>query len=147
MANYLKGLEVGSIRRIQGIGYGILEFLGVKTTFDIFQNIHMLYIQYDVLVFTGYGVLNRFPLWSLVSAGTSSTKMTYDKNAALGICHWGPKRQLYSRSRNAAKSLHEVFSHMQILGVVRLTIDNQFRYGYLKEIVIRRADLKEYSFK
>ncbi|GJW57524.1 hypothetical protein Tco_0104255, partial [Tanacetum coccineum] len=26
------GLEVSSIRRIQGIGYGVLEFLGVWTT-------------------------------------------------------------------------------------------------------------------
>ncbi|GJR24011.1 hypothetical protein Tco_0972538 [Tanacetum coccineum] len=34
-----KGLESVSIRRIQGVGYGVLEFLGVGTTFDIFQNI------------------------------------------------------------------------------------------------------------
>ncbi|GKC49482.1 hypothetical protein Tco_1072227, partial [Tanacetum coccineum] len=51
------------------------------------------------------------------------------------------------KSRNAAKSPHEVFSHMQILGFVRLTIDNQFGYEYLKEIVVRRAYLKEYSFR
>ncbi|GKD35345.1 hypothetical protein Tco_1250854, partial [Tanacetum coccineum] len=28
-----------SIRNIQGVGYGVLEFLGVGITFDIFQNI------------------------------------------------------------------------------------------------------------
>nr|GEY98486.1 hypothetical protein [Tanacetum cinerariifolium] len=39
------------------------------------------------------------------------------------------------------------FQHMQILGVTGLTIDNQFRYGYLQEIVVRRAYLKEYSYK
>ncbi|GJW00834.1 retrotransposon protein, putative, ty1-copia subclass [Tanacetum coccineum] len=61
-----KGLEVGLIQRIQGIGYGVLEFLGVGTTFDIFQNIHMLYLQYGVLTSSGYGVLIFFPLWSLV---------------------------------------------------------------------------------
>ncbi|GJT19322.1 hypothetical protein Tco_0878028 [Tanacetum coccineum] len=33
-------LESMSIRRIQCIGYGVLGFLGVGTTFDIFQNIH-----------------------------------------------------------------------------------------------------------
>ncbi|GKE36952.1 hypothetical protein Tco_1460357, partial [Tanacetum coccineum] len=33
------GLELVSIRRIQGIGYGVLGFLGLETTFDIFQNI------------------------------------------------------------------------------------------------------------
>ncbi|GJT94504.1 retrovirus-related pol polyprotein from transposon TNT 1-94 [Tanacetum coccineum] len=67
-----EGLEVGSIRRIQGIRYGVLEFLGVGTTFDIFQNIHILYFQYSVLTSSGYGVLTFFPLWSLVSAGTDT---------------------------------------------------------------------------
>ncbi|GJT66132.1 putative reverse transcriptase domain-containing protein [Tanacetum coccineum] len=60
-----QGLEVGSIRRIQGIGYSVLEFLGVGTTFDIFQNIHILYLEYGILSSSGYGVLIFFPLWSL----------------------------------------------------------------------------------
>ncbi|GKF87244.1 hypothetical protein Tco_0258121, partial [Tanacetum coccineum] len=63
------GLEVSLIRRIQWIGYDVLEFLGVGTTFDIFQNLHILYLQYGVLTFSRYGVLSFFPLWSLVSAG------------------------------------------------------------------------------
>ncbi|GJX03958.1 hypothetical protein Tco_0189874 [Tanacetum coccineum] len=67
-----RGLEVGSIRRIQGIGYGVLEFLGVGTTFDIFQNIHILYLQYGILTSSGYGVLIFIPLWSLVSADTDT---------------------------------------------------------------------------
>ncbi|GKA00689.1 hypothetical protein Tco_0673354 [Tanacetum coccineum] len=58
------GLKVGSIRCIQGIRYGVLEFLGVGTTFDIFQNIHILYLQYGVLTSSGFGVLILFPLWS-----------------------------------------------------------------------------------
>ncbi|GKC32622.1 hypothetical protein Tco_1039916, partial [Tanacetum coccineum] len=66
------GLKVGSIRRIQGIGYGVLGFLGVGTMFDIFQNIHILYLQYGVLTSSGYGVLIFFHLWSLVSAGTDT---------------------------------------------------------------------------
>ncbi|GKF64870.1 hypothetical protein Tco_0188318, partial [Tanacetum coccineum] len=33
------GLESVSIRRIQGVRYGVLEFLGIGTTFDIFWNI------------------------------------------------------------------------------------------------------------
>ncbi|GKA83812.1 retrovirus-related pol polyprotein from transposon TNT 1-94 [Tanacetum coccineum] len=60
-----RGLEVGSIQRIQGIGYGVLEFLGVGITLDIFQNIQILYLQYDVLTSSGYIVLSLFPLWSL----------------------------------------------------------------------------------
>nr|GEV60653.1 hypothetical protein [Tanacetum cinerariifolium] len=63
------GMEVRSIRRIQWIGYGVLEFLGVGTTLDIFQNfIFIPYFQYGVSVFSGYGVLSLFPLWYLVSA-------------------------------------------------------------------------------
>ncbi|GJT46907.1 hypothetical protein Tco_0955622 [Tanacetum coccineum] len=57
-------MEVGSIRRIQGFGYGVLEFLGVGTMFDIFQNLHILYLEYVVLSFSGYGVLSLFPLWA-----------------------------------------------------------------------------------
>ncbi|GJV62610.1 hypothetical protein Tco_1473438 [Tanacetum coccineum] len=51
MCRYV-GLEVGSIRRIQGIGYGVLEFLGVGTTFDIFQNLN----TYDILLFWRIGL-------------------------------------------------------------------------------------------
>ncbi|GKE77583.1 hypothetical protein Tco_1543703, partial [Tanacetum coccineum] len=37
------GLESMSIRLIQGVGYSVLEFLKVGTTFDIFQNILFSY--------------------------------------------------------------------------------------------------------
>ncbi|GKB26467.1 hypothetical protein Tco_0865868 [Tanacetum coccineum] len=77
----------------------------------------------------------------------STVKEAYDKNDALGIHHLGPKRQLFYISRNAATSPHEVFSWLWILSVITLTIDNQFGYGYLKEIVIRIEDLKEYAFR
>ncbi|GKC35897.1 hypothetical protein Tco_1048281, partial [Tanacetum coccineum] len=93
-----------------------------------------------------YDLSKPVPLQDMSLRLWSSTKVFYDKDVALGISHCGPKRQLFYRSRNVAKSWHDVFSHLPILGVVRLSIDNQFRYGYLKEIVVRRADLKEYSF-
>ncbi|GKA44573.1 hypothetical protein Tco_0737297 [Tanacetum coccineum] len=71
-----KGQEEG----LESVRYGVSNvldtaywgFLGVGTTFDIFQNIHILYLQYGVLVFSGYGVLIMFPSWSLVSAGTDT---------------------------------------------------------------------------
>ncbi|GKD14366.1 hypothetical protein Tco_1198773 [Tanacetum coccineum] len=56
----------------KGLDMAYWGFLGVGTTFDIFQNIHILYLEYDVLSFSGYGVLSLFPLWSLVSAGTDT---------------------------------------------------------------------------
>ncbi|GKF03030.1 hypothetical protein Tco_0029953, partial [Tanacetum coccineum] len=63
--------------------YAVLDtaywgFLGVGTTFDIFQNIHILYLQYGVLVFSGYDVLIMFPSWSLVSAGTDTPYLPLD---------------------------------------------------------------------
>ncbi|GJW86890.1 hypothetical protein Tco_0162230 [Tanacetum coccineum] len=48
-------------------------FLGVGTTFDIFQNIHILYLEYGILTSSGYGILSFIPLWSLVSAGMDTT--------------------------------------------------------------------------
>ncbi|GKA69540.1 hypothetical protein Tco_0775604 [Tanacetum coccineum] len=56
----------------KGLDTAYWSFLGVGTTFDIFQNIHILYIEYGVLTSSGYGVLSLFPLWSLVSAGTDT---------------------------------------------------------------------------
>ncbi|GKC34952.1 hypothetical protein Tco_1047336 [Tanacetum coccineum] len=51
LLNYL-GLEVGSIRHIQGLDTAYWEFLRVGTTLDIFQNIISIpYFQYGVLVF------------------------------------------------------------------------------------------------
>ncbi|GKB47194.1 putative reverse transcriptase domain-containing protein [Tanacetum coccineum] len=68
----LKGLEVGSIRRIQGIGYDVLGVSWSRDHIDIFQNIHILYLEYGVLSSSGYGVLSFIPLWYLVSAGTDT---------------------------------------------------------------------------
>ncbi|GKC48156.1 hypothetical protein Tco_1065878 [Tanacetum coccineum] len=51
-------MKVDSIRHIQGVG----------TTLDIFQNIHLLFLEYGVLSISGYGVLSFILLWSLVLA-------------------------------------------------------------------------------
>ncbi|GJY10394.1 hypothetical protein Tco_0378579 [Tanacetum coccineum] len=62
--------------------------------------------RYDVV-----GIEEMIPgLWSLEI-------VAYDKNAMLGIHHWGPK------------------------------LDKQFGYRYFKEIMVRRADKKEYKFR
>ncbi|GJU89201.1 hypothetical protein Tco_1301624 [Tanacetum coccineum] len=39
-----------------------------------------------------------------------------------------------------------IFSRIKILSVIRISVDKQFGYGYLKEIVVRQADQKEYAF-
>ncbi|GJX61391.1 hypothetical protein Tco_0294291 [Tanacetum coccineum] len=86
------------------------------------------------------GIEEMIPkLWSL-------SKVGYDLNAAFVIHHWGPKRQLFNRERHARTSPHNVYSIMNILSVIRITVDKQFGYGYLKETVVRRANQKEYTF-
>ncbi|GKB02063.1 hypothetical protein Tco_0830107 [Tanacetum coccineum] len=42
------------------------RFLGVGTTFDIFENILLLYIEYGVWSPPGYGILVFIPSWSFV---------------------------------------------------------------------------------
>nr|GEU64164.1 hypothetical protein [Tanacetum cinerariifolium] len=44
-------------------------------------------------------------------------------------------------------SKHKVFSTIRILSVVIVQVEKRYRYGYLKEIVVRRADQKLYKFK
>ncbi|GJU84111.1 hypothetical protein Tco_1291657 [Tanacetum coccineum] len=59
-------MEVSSIRRIQVLDTAYWGFLGIGTTLDIFQNIHILFLEYGVLSLSGYGVLSFNPLWYLV---------------------------------------------------------------------------------
>ncbi|GKF13553.1 hypothetical protein Tco_0055015, partial [Tanacetum coccineum] len=63
-------------------------FLGVRITFDIFQNIHILYFQYDVLISSGYGVLIFFPLWSLVSEGTDAPYLLDGYDVFFKVRQW-----------------------------------------------------------
>nr|GEV73187.1 hypothetical protein [Tanacetum cinerariifolium] len=71
----------------------------------------------------------------------------YNKDVGYGVLHWGPNRQLFYRSQIKRLSRHDVYSTLKILSVVSVTVDKQFGYGYLKEIVVRRADRKLYTFK
>ncbi|GJW59953.1 retrotransposon protein, putative, ty3-gypsy subclass [Tanacetum coccineum] len=58
-----RSLEVGWIRRIQVLDMAYYGFLGVGTTLDIFQNIILIpYLEYGVLIPSGYGVLIFIPL-------------------------------------------------------------------------------------
>ncbi|GKA18236.1 hypothetical protein Tco_0698073 [Tanacetum coccineum] len=77
----------------------------------------------------------------------SPSKAAYDKDAAYRISHWGPKRKLFYMERQAAQSKHTVYSRMKILSIDRISVDKQFGYDYLQEIVVKRANQKEYLLK
>ncbi|GJV90263.1 hypothetical protein Tco_1538076 [Tanacetum coccineum] len=40
-----------------------------------------------------------------------------------------------------------VYSRMKILSIVRISVEKEYGYGYLKEIGVKRANQKEYIFK
>ncbi|GKD89054.1 hypothetical protein Tco_1364561, partial [Tanacetum coccineum] len=52
-----------------------------------------------------------------------------------------------TRARQAKISDHTVYSRMKILSIVRISMEKEYGYGYLKEIVVKRANQKEYRFK
>ncbi|GKB00332.1 hypothetical protein Tco_0828325 [Tanacetum coccineum] len=63
-----------------------------------------------------------------------------------GISHWGPTRQRFYGYVINKVSRHDAYSTMRILSVTSVTVDKWYGYGYLKEIVVRRADQKLYKF-
>ncbi|GJZ63702.1 hypothetical protein Tco_0620123 [Tanacetum coccineum] len=91
--------------------------------------------------YTWKGIEDMIPtLWSPVV-------LDYDKDAPLGIKHWRPQRQQFYRAMINTVSKHKVFSTMRILSVVSVQVEKKLGYGYLKEIVIRRADQTLYKIK
>ncbi|GJW26391.1 hypothetical protein Tco_0040202 [Tanacetum coccineum] len=73
--------------------------LRVRTTFDIFQNILLLYYEYGVLVFSGYGVLILFPSWSLLSVGTDTPYL---------LAGYGVLRALHPKWRTKVTAIEEL---------------------------------------
>nr|GFB28755.1 hypothetical protein [Tanacetum cinerariifolium] len=66
--------------------------------------------------------------------------------APYGISYWRFKRKEFYITRHDAPSDHsKVRLHMQILSVISLKTYERYGYTFLKEIVLRRADYKEYK--
>ncbi|GJT37338.1 hypothetical protein Tco_0937203 [Tanacetum coccineum] len=53
-------------------------------------------------------------------------------------------RQRFYIDRHTSKGRRAVRTHMRILSVVRIEVFPMYGYNYMKKIVLRRADLKEY---
>nr|GEW29195.1 hypothetical protein [Tanacetum cinerariifolium] len=73
--------------------------------------------------------------------------ITYDKDVTLRISHSGPQCQQFYRAMINRASKHKVFLTMRILSVVSVQVEKKSGYGYLKEIIVRRAYPKLYKFK
>ncbi|GJV99729.1 hypothetical protein Tco_1554981 [Tanacetum coccineum] len=77
----------------------------------------------------------------------SPVKVTYDKHALWGISHWRDQHKTFYGYARGLKSTHDVYSTKRILEVTRVEVMRKHRYGYLREIEVRRADNGLYTFK
>ncbi|GJW60917.1 hypothetical protein Tco_0110252, partial [Tanacetum coccineum] len=69
----------------------------------------------------------------------------YDIAAMYGISHWWFQRQrFYIYQFSSEGDRRAVRTHMRILSVVRIEVFSMYGYNYMKEIVLRQVDLKEY---
>ncbi|GJX35267.1 hypothetical protein Tco_0246824 [Tanacetum coccineum] len=88
----------------------------------------------------------NFGLEELVPSLWTESESDYDISSAYGISHWWFKRKEFYIIRQSAPSGHNaVRSHMKILSVVSIMTFSRYGYTFLKEIVLRRADYKEYK--
>ncbi|GJS26230.1 hypothetical protein Tco_0486850 [Tanacetum coccineum] len=87
-----------------------------------------------------------FGLKELVPSLWIESEPDYDISAAYGISHqWFKRKEYYITIHSAPSDRNTFRSHMRILSVVSLKTISRYGYTYLKEIVLRRADYKEYK--
>nr|GEW00080.1 hypothetical protein [Tanacetum cinerariifolium] len=87
-----------------------------------------------------------FGLKELLSSTWTESESDYDISSAYGISRWWFKRkEFYIIIHSASFDRNAVRSHMRILSVVGLKTYSIYDYTFLKEIVLRRADYKEYK--
>nr|GEW01244.1 uncharacterized mitochondrial protein AtMg00810-like [Tanacetum cinerariifolium] len=93
-------------------------------------------VQYDLL-----GIEDMVP--NILSP----VKVTYDKHALWGILHWREQHKTFYAYARGLQLKHDVYSTKCILAVAQVEVIRKNRYGYLQEIVLRRADNELYIFK
>nr|GEW26117.1 histone deacetylase 14 [Tanacetum cinerariifolium] len=69
----------------------------------------------------------------------------YDIAATYGISHWWFQRQRFYIDKHTSKGdRRAVRTHMRILSVVRIEVFSMYGYDYMKNTILRRADLNEH---
>ncbi|GJS23092.1 hypothetical protein Tco_0451724 [Tanacetum coccineum] len=74
-------------------------------------------------------------------------KAAYDLHSLWGISHLREQHKTFYAYARGLQSRHDVYSMKRILVVTRVKVMRKHGYGYLKEIVVRRADNILYRFK
>ncbi|GJX20188.1 hypothetical protein Tco_0222865 [Tanacetum coccineum] len=78
---------------------------------------------------------------------SNTIKHAYDKDAEKGIKHWGERRKLWYKSQMNKFSKYNIYSTQKILGVKSVSVKKLHGYGYLEEIIVKRADRQLHKFK
>ncbi|GJW88625.1 hypothetical protein Tco_0163965 [Tanacetum coccineum] len=87
------------------------------------------------------GIEDMVPiLWSTI-------KHAYDKDASMGIKHWGKRRKLWYGSQVSKFSKQYVYSTKAILGVKSVSVKKLHGYGHLEEILVKIFKQQLYKFK
>nr|GEW45622.1 hypothetical protein [Tanacetum cinerariifolium] len=87
-----------------------------------------------------------FGLKELIPSLWTESESAYDVSSAYNISHrWFKHKEFYITRNSAPFDHNAVRSHMKILSVVSLKTFFKYGYKFLKEIVLRRADYKEYK--
>nr|GEX60607.1 hypothetical protein [Tanacetum cinerariifolium] len=88
----------------------------------------------------------EFRLEELVPSLWIGSEREYDISASHDISHWWFKhKEFYINRHSTSSNHHAVRSYMRILSVVSLMTISRYGYTYLKEIVLRIVDYKEYT--
>ncbi|GJV24662.1 hypothetical protein Tco_1377357 [Tanacetum coccineum] len=126
-----------------------------RVPFEYFINNDLKYLQGGVLTMTYTtsttkskaaqydlpGIEDMVPnIWSPV-------KVAYDRYALWGISHWREQRKSFYAYARGIQSRGDVYSTKRILAVTHVKVMRKHGYGYLEEIVVRRADNVFYEIK
>ncbi|GJX03253.1 hypothetical protein Tco_0189169 [Tanacetum coccineum] len=87
-------------------------------------------------------------LWTreLVPSLWVESERDYDISAAYGITHWWfGRKQFYINKHSEPSDREAIRSQMRILSVICVKTFEKYGYNYLREIILHRADYKEYK--
>ncbi|GJT37457.1 hypothetical protein Tco_0937322 [Tanacetum coccineum] len=126
-----------------------------RVPFEYFINNDLKYLQGGVstMTYTTSTTKTKAAQYDLpgiednVSNIWSPVKVAYDKYTLWGISHWREQRKSFYAYARGIQSRGDVYSTKRILAVTHVKVMRKHGYGYLEDIVVRRADNVLYRFK
>nr|GEU46800.1 ribonuclease H-like domain-containing protein [Tanacetum cinerariifolium] len=120
---------------------------GSDYPFDLYKLFPLITHGNHQSVLVEFFINNISSIEDMVSNIWSPVKVAYDKYALWGISHWRDQRKTFYTYARGIQSRGDVYSTKRILVVTHVSLMRKHGYGYLEDIVVRRADNKLYKFK